>query len=332
MKFFSSPRLLAILVAAGAMQFSCRPASYEVIKPKKKHNTSEKGDPNGVNPPEGETEGPDAPAPVEGNVPPTAHVEVILNNKSVVKVRVNQPVQIRPSYDTLDPDDIGKSNCANPGIVRADYGIQDGDSPTKERGDTCDSLAVPYTFTEVGDFEISMIVTSNENEKAVASMILTVIDANAPETDDGGFTITADPMIAGKGQIVTFVGDCKTTKAYVITWDFGDGSTGAGVTVTHAYKEVGQKRVEATCTEEGGKKRKAVVTIVVIDKPIDIPGHPTKPTKPTDPTDPTKPTDPTDPNKPDEPGQNPGQKPGQIPNPPETPDPFQCFGYQADFG
>ena len=125
---------------------------------------------------------------------------------------VGEQVSIRPSYDTLDPDDIGKSDCANPGIVKADYGIEDGTSPSAERGESCDTLAVPYTFAQVGEFEISMTVTSNEDEKAVASMILTVVDANAPETDDGGFTITADPMVAGIGQIVTFIGDCKTTK------------------------------------------------------------------------------------------------------------------------
>ncbi len=312
MKLSLSIPSLAILVAAGALTFSCRPASYELIKPKKKHNTSEKGDPNSVTPPEGETKGPDAPPPIEGNVPPTARVEVILNNKSVTKVKVGQPVSIRPSYDTLDPDDIGKSDCANPGIVRADYGIEEGGSPNADRGDTCGTLAVPYTFDQVGEFEVSMTVTSNENEKAVASMILTVVDANAPESDDGGFTITADPMLAGIGQLVTFIGDCKTTKAFVITWDFGDGATGSGITVTHGYAEVGQKRVEATCTEEGGKARKAVVTIVVIDKPVTIPGRPTTPSNPTDPTDPGTPP-PTDPTDPGNPGQNPGQKPGQTP-------------------
>ncbi len=323
MKVQSSFRALAILVAAGALTFSCRPASYEVIKPKKKHKTSEKGDPNGVTPPEGETKGPEAPTPLEGNVPPTARVEVILNNKSVVKVKVGEPVQVRPSYDTLDPDDIGKSDCTNPGIVKADYGIENGESPSADRGETCDTLAVPYTFNQVGDFEISMTVTSNENEKAVASMILTVVDANAPETDDGGFTITADPMVAGIGQLVTFVGDCKTTQTFVITWDFGDGATGAGVSVTHGYKEIGQKRVEATCTEEGGKARKAVVTVVVIDKPIDIPGRPTKPTDPTNPTDPGNPP-PTDPTDPGNPGQNPGQKPGQTPGQDPVTPPVQC--------
>lgn len=301
-RYFS---LALMLITASMAQYSCRPAAYEIIRQKKSKNVSEQGGPNSIAP---EQKDPTdiAPPPVEGNVPPTAGIEVIWNGQSVTKVRVNSPVTIKPTWDTLDPDDIGRSQCTNPGIIRAAYNLDAGATPAAERAGGCETLAVPHVFTRTGEYEISLVVTSNEDETAFASMTIVVIDETAPlESVDGGLKISADPMVAGKGQVITFTAACGLKKKHTVTWNFGDGKTATGAIVKHSYDKEGQFRVEATCTDIDGKSVKAVITIVVINKPVTIPGRP--------PVNPVDPGVPADPNQPGQPGQQPGQKPGQQP-------------------
>jgi hypothetical protein len=244
----------------------------------------------------------------------------------VTRVKVNEPVDIRPSLDTVDPDDIGVSNCVNPGIVKAEYEIgAGGEKRIAERSQGCEPLSVPYVFTATGDYLVSMLVTSNENEPAWATMTLRVFEGDTPPPEDGGFTIRAHPMLTGIGQVVTFWGTCTLGKVQVITWQFGDGGNATGRVVTHAYQSTGQYQVDATCTDEAGRTETAKLTIVVIDKPgVTIPGVPDPVVPEANQPDPGQP-DPGQPNSgppsqypyPGEPGQNPGkpdQAPGQQPD------------------
>ena len=254
--------LKATLIAA-VVVVSCRPAVYEIVKPKKAPT-----DPQNFGPTDS----------VE-QAAPTAALEVIRNGLSVTKVRVNEPTTIQPTADTVDPDDVGQSACPNPGIVLAQYKIGEEASPQVDRGSKCDALSVPYTFTKPGDYLITLTVKSNEGETAFASMTLHVIAANAPADEDGGFLIKANPMIAGIGQEISFSGFCTTSKPHQITWTFGDGGQGEGATTKHGYAKVGPYRVDATCRETvaNGKSWTAAVTVVVMEKPITPPASTTPP-------------------------------------------------------
>ncbi len=317
-----SLKLLTLVALVAMADASCRPASYEILKPKKGHDVRPNGNPEQVNPPAGNTVPPatgtppgtptSTPTTSGDNAAPTARVEVIWKNESVVKVRVNEPTIIRPTADTVDPDDVGKSPCANPGIVKAAYDVGHEAAPSAERASGCEPLSVPYTFTKTGDYEITMVVTSNENETATAKMTVTVIAADAPLYDgDGGFTITADPMIGGKDQVFTFTGYCALKKEHVITWEFGDGKGGEGVVVTHAYAELGPHDVKGHCTDLSRKTIDAQIVVVTWDHPVTPPVNPTKPVLPPAPPVVTPlPTNPTIPTTPPNQGQ-PGQKPNQ---------------------
>jgi hypothetical protein len=325
--------LAALLAAAATLAHSsCRPAQYEIIRDKNGKSTNKPvkpvtdgEDPSRTGTPRDAPAGPED-QPIEGNVPPTARVEVIWKSESVTRVKVNEPVDIRPSLDTVDPDDIGVSNCVNPGIVKAEYEIgEGGEKRIAERSRGCEPLSVPYVFTATGDYLISMLVTSNENEPAWATMTLRVFEGDTPPPEDGGFTIRAQPMLTGIGQVVTFWGTCTLGKVQVITWQFGDGGSATGRVVTHAYQSTGQYQVDATCTDETGRAEKAKLTIVVIDKPgVKIPGVPDPVVPEANQPDPGQPNpgqpNPGQPNSgqpsqypyPGEPGQNPA-KPDQAP-------------------
>ena len=265
--------LTAIIATVTALAIAgCRPAQYEIIRKRSGNNDNKPVKPFAD--PEQNPTNPETPTPAP-NSPPTARVEVIWNNESVARVRVNQPVEIRPSADTVDPDDIGTSECANPGIVKAEYEIgAGGDKRLAERPQGCESLGVPYTFTSPGNYQISMIVTSNEEEPAWASITLLVYDGPTPPPSDGDFTIRAHPMLAGVGQVVSFWGTCTLGRTQIITWQFGDGGSATGRVVTHAYQAPGQYQVDATCTDESGRSQSAKLTIVVVTEPLKIPGVP----------------------------------------------------------
>lgn len=253
---------------------SCRPAEYEIIRGKGGNRGGEPVapflDPNAPLPP-----GSSNPSPlIPDNMPPTARVEVIWNDAPVNRVRVNENVEIRPSLDTVDPDDVGVVSCVNPGIIKAEYDVGvGGDKRLSERHQGCEPLGIPYRFTSPGNYEIALLVTSNENETAMAMMTLHVYDGNTPPPNQGGFTIQAHPMLVGVGQAVNFWGACNLGQTQVITWQFGDGGTATGAVVSHGYQAIGQYRVEAICTDETGRSQNAQLTIVVINQAnIKIPG------------------------------------------------------------
>jgi len=296
-----------LLMGSMVAQSSCRPASYEIIKPGKGKQVSEDGGPNSFSP-EQKDPSDTAPGPVLENVPPTAKMEVIWNERSVVIVNVNSPVTIKPSYDTVDPDDVGISQCINPGIVKAEYQLDFQISLKAERINGCETLSVPHVFTRTGKYEISMIVTSNENETATASMTITVVDEHSSMTvEDGGFTISADPMVAGKDQSVNFTGSCGLRKTHAINWNFGDGASASGSVVKHSFSTEGQYIVEGTCIDIDGKSIKSEITIVVLGQFINVPGRPIGDQTIIIPGGPSNPSNPGQ-----KPGQQPIQKPGQT--------------------
>lgn len=258
--------------SAAVMLLSCRPAQYEIIRGQ---TGGSPGDPSApfVNP--GTTPPPTMNTPVvPNNMPPTARIEVIWNNEPVTRVKINENVEIRPSLDTVDPDDVGVVSCVNPGIIKAEYDIgMGGDKRIAERQRGCEPLGVPYRFTTPGSYEISLIVTSNENETAWATMTVLVFDGNTPPANQGGFTIQAHPLLVGIGEAVNFWGTCTLGQTQVINWQFGDGGTATGPVVTHVYQSIGQYRVDAVCTDETGNSQNAQLTVVVIDKTgVKIPG------------------------------------------------------------
>ena len=277
----------------GAM--SCGPAGYEVLRPAK--DGEKAGNPNPIIQDSSDKDK----NVVASNLPPSAGIEVIYAGKSVTKIKVGTAVVVRPTKDTMDADDFGRSSCANPGIVQADYDLSNNAKPSAKRSQGCEELGVPYTFTKVGVLKLNLVVLTNENEQATAAMTLIVYDGAEPS--DGGFRVNAHPMIGTTADDITFDGICDTKKGVKkITWNFGNSKTAEGARTTHRYTAEGQYVVNAKCETVDGKIWDGQVTIVI------IPGTAGRP-----PVGPVPPL-PILPVGPGNPGQNgPGQLPGQTP-------------------
>ena len=102
-----------------------------------------------------------------------------------------------------------------------------------------------HTFSATGTFQVTLTVTDNASSTGTVTTAVGVTAANVPPTAaftyscslltcsvDG--TTSSDP----EGPIASY------------GWDFGDGTTGAGPTVSHAYAATGSYPVTLAVTDD----------------------------------------------------------------------------------
>ncbi|MHA2432510.1 MAG: PKD domain-containing protein [Candidatus Thorarchaeota archaeon] len=131
------------------------------------------------------------------------------------------------------------------------------------------STAQPrHTFTQTGEFTVSLTVTDDDSESGVATV--TVVVVNQPPNANAGldqsvFTGTNVRFQATPGS---FDPD-GTIVSY--DWNFMDGSTGTGEAPLHAYGVAGTYYVTLTVTDnDGGVDTDTVVITVERPKPPDL--------------------------------------------------------------
>jgi PKD repeat protein len=122
--------------------------------------------------------------------------------------------------------------------VTWDYG--DGDSAT--------GLAVTHTFTNDGTFVVEVIASDEDGGVTSEKLFITI--ANVAPT----LTNLQLPSSVKQGEPVTVSieatdpGDDEVT----ITWNWGDGTTDEGGTVTHTYDKPGTYTVTVCATDDDG--------------------------------------------------------------------------------
>jgi PKD repeat protein len=113
-----------------------------------------------------------------------------------------------------------------------------------------------HTFANAGSFTVFLTVTDDSGQTARTSNAVTVAAAGAVAPTA---SFTSSPSSPGVNQTVFFnasastaaVGHTLTTYA----WDFGDGTTGTGVTSTHSYNRVGTFTVTLVVTDDAGQTK-----------------------------------------------------------------------------
>jgi len=118
-------------------------------------------------------------------------------------------------------------------ISKFEWDFGDGSSATGE--------SVTHTYTVAGQYTVVLRITDNRGSTATAQKVITV----NPADDDGGGTgagpvasFTATPLTGESPLTVTFNASASVSPEAAITayfWDFGDGTTGSGITTTHTY-------------------------------------------------------------------------------------------------
>ena len=172
------------------------------------------------------------PYTVEGGTLPTARA-----TPSPRDPAVGTPVVFNASASTA---------AAGRRIVRWDWTFGDGTTGSGQ--------VVTHTYTQAGAFTAVLTVTDDAGRSDSEDIQITV-GSNAPTA-----TFTVSPTRPSPGQAVNFNASASTAGAgrriVSYTWDFGDGTTGSGVTVTKSggYATVGTYTVTLIVVDDQGNR------------------------------------------------------------------------------
>ena len=79
-----------------------------------------------------------------------------------------------------------------------------------------------------------------------------------------GLVVPTVPIAAGSSGAFSVVADDRWSPVSSVAWDFGDGATATGASVTHAYVSAGSKSVKVTATDAVGNASTATTTVKVV--------------------------------------------------------------------
>ncbi len=114
--------------------------------------------------------------------------------------------------------------------------------------------SVSHTFSTAGTYTVRNYGTGIDSETITDQQSVTV--KPLPVTPDARFTV--DPSSPAVNQLVTFDASGTYDPSGLVslyTWDFGDGSTGQGIYVTHSYSAVRSYTVTLMVWESVYSKR-----------------------------------------------------------------------------
>ncbi len=119
-------------------------------------------------------------------------------------------------------------------------------------GNSGNGSSASHTYNQTGSFTASLIVTDDDGAKDTATVAVTVAEpTNQPPTASFTASSTSGPAPLA----VNFDGSASSDpegRPLTYAWDFGDGNSGAGQTVSHTYQSSGNFTATLTVTDEGG--------------------------------------------------------------------------------
>jgi PKD repeat protein len=120
-----------------------------------------------------------------------------------------------------------------------------------------------YVFTTPGVYTVTLTARDGSGLEDTDTMQVTVKDITAPVADAGlDQTVDEDTVVTFNGSGST---DNNGTAGLTYEWDFGDGSTGTGMTTTHTYEDPGTYVVTLTVTDIAGNSDTDTMVVNVED-------------------------------------------------------------------
>jgi MYXO-CTERM domain-containing protein len=123
--------------------------------------------------------------------------------------------------------------------------------------------SVTHVFSTTGVYTVTLTVTDNRAATATdtASIVVGTPGGNQPPRAEA-----SGPYRAAWGEAIEFDGSGSTDgdgTIFSYEWDFGDGSTGVGETVSHTYVDAGGYIVTLVVTDDDGATDSDVTTATV---------------------------------------------------------------------
>jgi len=109
-----------------------------------------------------------------------------------------------------------------------------------------------FTTTTVRTFTVTLTVTDNSGATATATQSIEVLPAGSTGSNPPTARFSAKPSYGNSPLTVLFDAslsyDADGTISVYAAWDFGDGSTGAGKTISHTFTVVATTNITVTLT------------------------------------------------------------------------------------
>jgi PKD repeat protein len=166
--------------------------------------------------------------------------------------------------------DGSSSKSINGTIVSFQWKFGDDDS-------TASGPSVQHTFVSGGDFTVTLVASDNKGGSNTTAQVVhvTAVTLTAP-------TIVPSPAAPSSGQQVFFTSTTTIGSnghpIVAYNWNFGDGSTGTGQSVSHAFAVEGAYTVLLTITDDQGHTATGTLPISVIDTHAAFTFNPAAPT------------------------------------------------------
>ncbi len=132
-------------------------------------------------------------------------------------------------------------------------------------GSTGAGVSGTHTYATAGTYSVTLTVTDSAGLTATAAKSVTVT-AGAVSPDDpptASFTASATALKGSFDASASRAVSGRTITGYA--WNFGDGSTGTGVTATRSYAAAGTYTVTLTVTDSAGQTATATRALTVTD-------------------------------------------------------------------
>jgi len=121
-------------------------------------------------------------------------------------------------------------------------------------GTTASSLITNHRYAEEGTYFVTFTA---KNKRSIDTQTLTVVVENPPVAAEI-VTVAATPLSPDTRTPVRFTSSVVGDMPVTYTWDFGDGSTSAGLKATHTYDEPGVYTAKLYVANEVGTDTRTV--------------------------------------------------------------------------
>jgi len=181
---------------------------------------------------------------------------------TATKTVLNRPpiASFTESAHTVNKDETITFNAAgsyDPDGTIVSYSWDFGD------GTTATGVSVSHAYDDDGSYHVTLTVTDNDGATDSAYATKTVM--NMPPV--AAFTESAHTVSTSE-SIHFDASDSYDPDGTIVSysWDFGDGTTGTGVTVQHAYSQDGSYTVTLTVTDDDGATDSTEATKTVLNR------------------------------------------------------------------